>query len=71
MKTNLAMGNNIIYNVKNDVNDDAVVNKGYVDQADNSLQNNTNTETDLADFSNYKKFVGDEFVKTEGGLDQN
>ena len=37
MKTNLDMGNDIIHNVKNDINNDGVVNKGYVDQADNSL----------------------------------
>ena len=46
MKTNLDTGENIIHNVKNDTNVDGVVNKGYVDQADNSLQNNIDLKSD-------------------------
>ena len=37
MKTNLDMGNFKIHNVKNDDNNDGVVNKGYVDQAYKNL----------------------------------
>ena len=36
MKANLDMGNFKIHNVKNDDNEDGVVNKGYVDKADNN-----------------------------------
>ena len=54
------MGNNIIHNVKNDVNNDGVVNKGYVDQADNVLQNNIDQQ--LVDANKV-------FVRTQGLLD--
>ena len=60
MKANLNMGNNIIQNVKNDDNDDGVVNKGDVDQADNSLQNKI--DQNMVN-------VGKELIETQGLTD--
>ena len=57
MKVNLNIGNNIIHHVKNDYNDDGVVNKGYDDQADNSLQNK---------IDQHINDVMKEFVQTQG-----
>ena len=56
IKANLNMGNNIIHNVNND----RVVNKGYVDQADTNLQNNIDQQ-----LINVSK----EFVRTQKLLD--
>ena len=60
MKANLNMGNNIIHNVKNDTNNDRVVNTGYADQADNFLQNKI--DQNLLN-------VSKEFIETQGLLD--
>ena len=38
MKANLDMGNNKIYDVKNDTRDDGVVNKGCIDKVKNDHQ---------------------------------
>ena len=46
MKANLDMGNNKIHNVTNDDNNNGVVNKGCVDQADKALQNKIDSEAD-------------------------
>ena len=39
MQTTLNINNNKIYNLTNDTNNDGVVNKGYVDSADQNLSN--------------------------------
>ena len=64
MTTSLDMGNNIIHNVKNDVNDDGVVNKGYVDQADNSSQNNIDLKSDKSYVDNNIKNVNTKIINT-------
>ena len=60
MQANLNMENNIIHNVKNDVNNDGVVNKGCVDQADTNLQNG---------IQKFKNGANKEFIQTQGYID--
>ena len=60
MQANLNMGSNIIYNVKNDVNNDGVVNKGYTDTANTNLQNKI--DQNLVN-------VSKEFIEIEGLID--
>ena len=38
MQSNLDKNNNKIHNLANDTNNDGVVNKGYIDQADTTIK---------------------------------
>ena len=60
MQTTLNMNNIKIHNLTNDTNNDGAVSKGYIDQADTTIQN---------DIQKLKNDVNNKFIQTQGYID--
>ena len=60
METNLDTNNSKLHNLSNDTNNDGVVNKGYIDQADTTIKN---------EIQKLKNDVNNEFIPTQSYID--